>query len=302
MYAERELALFIRCRQFAAMRILPVQRCAPLELLSDRAHVARRQELCALLLATALAIASPVHAQGRVGAAADSTRHAGEALVGSVVDVVGKPMEKIEVYIAGTDRRAQSDARGWWRFPNPPTGPRVVVARQIGYVPYVREVVVSSRGNDTVSLVLRRYPRTLTAVEVNARSLNATADANILAERLMQNRVGAGRFFTRDEILKMRPYSVAELITGIPGIAVARGQNEVVVTSTRAGVGIMNFEGQQCQLQFFLDNTPLSNEGVASLDPMMFRSVEVYPQALVLTGLAMRPDKCRAIVINTIRR
>lgn len=64
----------------------------------------------------------------------------------------------------------------------------------------------------------------------------------------------------------------------------------------------MNVEGQLCQLQFFLDNTAIDNESVAALDPLTFRSVEVYPQVVQLTGLAMRPDRCGAIVINSIRR
>lgn len=211
-------------------------------------------------------------------------------------------MEQVEVYIAGTAHSTRTDARGRWRFADPPPGPRVVVARRTGYVPYVREVVVGSQGSDTVSLLLRRYPTKLSTVEITARTSNAQADAAIIAERLTQIRVGTGRLFTRDEILRMRPLSIAELIFGIPGIAVARGQNDIVVTTTRAGVGVMNVDGQKCQLQFYLDNTPIANEALPALDPMTFRSVEVYPQAVVLTGLPMRPDRCGAIVINTLRR
>ena len=240
--------------------------------------------------------------QDRSRAAIDSLRRDTDALIGTVVDVVGRPMDGVEVYIAGTDRTTRTDSRGLFRFASPPPGARVVVARQIGYVPYVREVIVSSRGGDTLSLLLRRFPRTLSAIEVNARTAAAASNASILAERLMQLRVGSGRLFTRDEILRMRPYSIAELIQGIPGVNVTRNQTEIIATSSRSGVGVLNVEGQACQLQFFLDNTPISNNGVPSLDPMMFRSVEVYPQALILTGLSMHPDKCGAIVINTVRR
>ncbi len=225
-----------------------------------------------------------------------------DVLVGTVIDVVGRPMSQIEVYIAGTDRTTRTDTRGLWRFPNPPAGPRVVVAREIGFVPYVREVLVGSGINDSVPLLLRRFPRTLSLVEVRARTAVATSDANTVAERLMQMRVGSGRLFTRDYILQMRPYSLAELLFGVPGVSVRRGQGEIVATSTRAGIGIMNVEGQQCQLQFYLDNTPIDNEGVATLDPLTFRSVEVYPQTVQLTGLSMRPDRCGAIVINSLRR
>jgi hypothetical protein len=35
---------------------------------------------------------------------------------------------------------------------------------------------------------------------------------------------------------------------------------------------------------------------------MSFRSVEVYPNTVLLPGLPMRPDRCGAIIINTMRR
>lgn len=257
--------------------------------------------LTALLTASTL-FAGFTGAGAQSRAAADSAPGRANLLVGTVVDVVGRPMSQVEVYIAGTDRSARTDSRGVWRIANPPVGPRVVVARQFGYVPYVREVQVRSSGGDTVSLLLRRFPRTLSTVEVTARTALATSTANEIGERLLQMRVGTGRLFTRDEILQMRPYSIAELLFGVPGMSVRRGQGEIVATSTRSGVGIMNVEGQQCQLQFYLDNTPIENEGVATLDPQTFRSVEVYPQAVQLTGLPTRPDRCGAIVINSMRR
>ena len=264
-----------------------------------RVKTCRRLRVVVLLIA---AFGSRAYAQrGSRAPIAIATQPIDE-LIGSVVDVVGRPMPRIEVYIAGTDRTTRTDARGIWRFPNPPVGPRVVVAREIGFVPYVREVMIGSSLNDTLPLLLRRFPRTLSLVEVRARTSTATADANIVAERLMQMRVGSGRLLTRDQILQMRPYSLAELLYGIPGMNVKATQGAIAVTSSRAGVGIMNVDGQQCQMQFYLDNTPIENEGVAALDPLTFRSVEVYPQTVLLTGLPMRPDRCGAIVINSLRR
>jgi hypothetical protein len=268
--------------------------------LNDAAVAWCRAFAAALILGASIGDAA--RAQERPRTSADSARREADVLIGTVVDAIGKPMPQVEVYIAGADRTTRTDGQGVWRFTNPPPGPRVIVARRTGYVPFVREVVVGSQGNDTLSLLLRRFPTTLSTVQINARASNAQADAEIVAERLTQIRVGSGRLFTRDEILRMRPQSIAELIFGIPGIAVTRGQTDIVVTSTRAGVGVMNVEGQECQLQFFLDNTPIDNEAVRNLDPLTFRSVEVYPQTVVLTGLPLRPDKCGAIVINSVRR
>lgn len=259
------------------------------------------RRLTGRLTAVALSVGSTA-VGAQTGATPDAARARTDVLVGTVVDVTGRPMDQIEVYIAGTDRTARTDARGVWRIVDPPVGPRVVVARQFGYVPYVREVQVGRSFTDTVSLILRRYPRTLSTVEVRARTELATSAANEISERLLQMQVGSGRLFTRDQILQMRPYTIAELVFGVPGIAIRRGQGEIIATSTRAGVGIMNVDGQQCQIQFFLNTTPISNEGVATLDPMTFRSVEVYPQTVQLTGLPTRNDRCGAIVINTMRR
>ena len=256
------------------------------------------------------ALGAPLAAQDR-SARTDAAQSpvARGLLIGTVVDAIGRPMPDVDIYLARAGQRARTDARGVWRIADPPAGPQVVVARSIGYVPFVREVVVGSAANDSVHLLLRRYPRTLTAVEITARTNAAAANAEVLAERLMQLKVGAGRLYTREQILEQRPYSIAELIQGVPGIVVRRGRSEqerglVIATSLRAGTGIMNpnADGSGCPLQFYLDNTPIENDGVGQLDPMSFRSVEVYPNTVLLPGLPMRPDRCGAIIINSIRR
>lgn len=232
----------------------------------------------------------------------DSSRPSKNVLIGVVVDVVGKPMAQVEVYLAGTNRSTRTDASGRWRFSDPPSGPTVVVARRTGYVPYVREVVVGSQANDTLPLLLRRFPTRLSTVEITARASTAQADATVQAERMMQLLVSSGRLITRDEILRKRPRSIAEIIYGIPGVNVTSTPNEVVATSSRVGGGVTRPQEQQCQLQFYLNNTPIENEAMATLDPMLFRSVEVYPQVVLLTGIPTRQDKCGAIVINSLRR
>lgn len=262
---------------------------------------ARRRLVPALLLIVLPILPSIV--AGQTPARADGSAEQTGGLVGTVVDVIGKPMADVEVYLAKSGRVFRTDSRGIWRIPNPPIGPVVVVARAVGYVPYVREVVVTSAANDSVTLLLRRYPRTLTAVQITANSNAAAADAEVVAERLMQMKVSAGRLYTRAQILEQRPYSLAELIQGVPGIVVRRVDREVIATTTRAGTGSSQVEGQgPCQLQFYINGTPVDNEGALTLDPLNFRSVEVYPQTVLLPGLPSRGDKCGAIVVNMLRR
>ena len=235
-------------------------------------------------------------------------------IVGWVVDAAGKPMMDAEVLIAGTAYSARSNARGFWRITDPPTGPRVVLARQIGYVPYARELIVGRAINDTLSLLLRRYPRTLSTVEVTARANSAAASAVAQSDRLIQMRVGSGRLYTRDYILETRPYSIAELVQGVPGLTIQRlrgngTDGEIVATISRNRGGASGTQGvgndglsNACPMQFFLDTSPIEGDQVGQLSPATFRSVEVYPMNVVIPGLPQRGDRCGAIVINSLRR
>jgi hypothetical protein len=259
----------------------------------------------ALVLAIALLVCPAEGVSQSQPAAGQPPAASRGSLVGYVIDVVGRPMEQVDVYLAGTDRIERTNARGYFRFTDAPTGARVIVARQIGYMPTQREIEIGSAVNDTLALLLRRYPRTLSTVEVRAQTSRAEAEAQVTAERLTQLRVGSGRLYTRDQILQARPYSIAELVQGVPGVILERGRGEsqgaVVARSTRSGVGALTVEGQACELQFFLNTTPIDNETVAQLNPLDFRSVEVYPQTVLLPGLPQRPGKCGAIVINMMR-
>ena len=139
-----------------------------------------------IAIALSHALGAPLAAQDR-SARTDAAQSpvARGLLIGTVVDAIGRPMPDVDIYLARAGQRARTDARGVWRIADPPAGPQVVVARSIGYVPFVREVVVGSAANDSVHLLLRRYPRTLTAVEITARTNAAAANAEVLAERLM---------------------------------------------------------------------------------------------------------------------
>lgn len=269
----------------------------------------------AALLLAAVLIATPAEAQQ--GRAQKQGTQAAEGratdLTGWVLDAAGKPMSQVEVSLAGTQHLTRTDNRGWWRLADIPTGPRVVMARQIGYVPYVREVIVGTAVNDTLMLLLRRYPQTLARVDVVARERSVAADAEVQAERLIQMRVGSGRLYTREQILETQPYSVAELLQGVPGMTIQRlrgdgtdGEVKAMLTRGRGGamsVGGVGDDGMvgPCEMQFFLNNTPIAGDQVGRLDPKMFRSVEVYPMNVILPGLPQRGDRCGAIVINTLR-
>jgi hypothetical protein len=242
-------------------------------------------------------VARPAEAQGERPPATDSTRRAGVPLVGDVIDAVGRPLADVEIALVGTNLRTRTDARGFWMFRDPPTGAYVLTARRLGYAPINHPINVFAGVADTVNLATARLNK-LTPVQVQSTMDAAGRDATAMAERLLQIRVSTGRLLTRDDILARKPAGVVDLIQGVPGILAQRTARGISVATTRAGTGAMQIEGQGCQVQFFLNRQPVDVEDIQSLSPLQFRSVEIYPNTSIMTGLPMMSGKCGAVVIT----
>ena len=230
---------------------------------------------------------------------ADTLRARGAIIVGAVIDPLGRPLANVDIQLVGTNFRTRSDERGEWRFDEPPDGARVLLARLVGYVPVSLPVRFSDNARDTLPLVMRRVPATLSTVEIRARSDALDRDAALMAERLMQLRVYTGHLFTRDEILRLRPYSAADLIRSVVSINVQERQGQVTATTKRSGIGAMGIKNQPCQLQFYLNGFAIDADDVGTLNPLQFQSVEVHPQSTILSGLPTFKERCGAVVIST---
>lgn len=238
-----------------------------------------------------------VSAQSTPPKSADTTRRAGVPLVGDVIDALGQPIADVEVTLVGTGLRTRTDSRGFWLFRDPPTGAYVLTARRLGYAPINYPINVFAGVADTVNLITARLTK-LTPVQVQSTMDAAGHDATAMAERLLQLRVSTGRLLTRDDILARKPAGVVDLIQGVPGILAQRTARGISVATTRAGTGALQIEGQGCPVQFFLNRQPVDVEDVQALSPLQFRSVEVYPNTSIMTGLPMMSGKCGAVVIT----
>ncbi len=263
-------------------------------------HICRFSSVVAAAL---LLVASVSNAQGSTqtgappGAAGDTT-FAGAPLLGDVVDATGKPMGDVEVYLAGTDLKTRTDARGFWMFDNPPRGARVLGVRALGYAPVARAINISARRPDTIPIALRKLPRTLSAVKIQATYDGAAFDATAMAERVLQLRVSTGKLYTRDSILTRKPQSMVDLLMGIPGIIARREQQGFSVYATRAGTGAMAVAGSPCPIQFFVNRAAVDIEFVAAMSPLQWQSVEVHPITSMLSGLQLASGTCGAVVIT----
>ncbi|HYW33302.1 MAG TPA: carboxypeptidase regulatory-like domain-containing protein [Gemmatimonas sp.] len=250
------------------------------------------------------------------GASAQDTPPSGDSLnvaqnarlVGSVIDLFGQPLANVELRFLGTAKATRSDAQGRFRFDDPPAGARVLAARLVGWVPVSIPVSINSGSSDTIPLIMRRFSRTLSTVEVRARTSSADKEAALLAERLMQMRTGTGKLFTRDDILRLQPYSIVELVRGVVGLKIEQSRDVITAVSTRGGIegggtsGGSGVKGAACPIQFYLDGQPVDNAVIANLSPLQWRSVEVHPNTALLTGLPVQKERCGAIVIHSAWR
>lgn len=254
--------------------------------------------LAQVLLGTALLATSTTAAQTPPTRPAASDSGDAAPLLGDVVDALGRPMPNVEVYLAGTDLTTRTDARGFWIFPNPPRGARVLGARALGYAPFARALNISAQRPDTIPIALRRLPRTLSAVKIQATYAGAVLEATAMAERILQLRVSTGKLYTRDSILARQPQSMVDLLMGIPGIVARREQQGFSVVSTRSGTGALAVAGSPCPVQFFVNRAAVDIDFVASMSPLQWQSVEVHPVATMLSGLPMVSGTCGAVVIT----
>lgn len=218
--------------------------------------------------------------------------------MGDVIDAIGQPMADVEVYIAGTELKTRTDSRGFWIFPDPPRGLRVLGARKLGYAPVSKALSISSLRPDTIPLAMRKLPRTLSAVRIQATFEGAPLEAAALAERIMQLRVSTGKLFTRDSILSRNPQSIVDLLMGIPGIIARREQQGFSVYTSRSGTGALAVAGSPCPIQFFVNRAAVDIDFIASMSPMQWQSVEVHPISSMLAGLPVIAGTCGAIVIT----
>lgn len=260
----------------------------------------RTSLLLGLALALGCGTATAGIAQSRPARAAttDSATVGSSPLLGDVVDALGRPMANVEVYLAGTEFTTRTDARGFWIFPDPPRGARVLAARALGYAPVARAINISARRPDTIPLALRKLPRTLSTVKVQASYDGATLEAAAIAERILQLRVSTGKLYTRDSLLARKPQSMVDLLMGIPGIIARREQQGFSVYASRAGAGALSVAGSPCPIQFFVNRAAVNVDFVAAMSPMQWQSVEVYPITTMLSGLQLVSGTCGAIVIT----
>ncbi|MGH7559585.1 MAG: carboxypeptidase regulatory-like domain-containing protein [Gemmatimonadales bacterium] len=207
-----------------------------------------------LLCLTGLLAALPsrdLEAQ-RLGSISGTIRAAGRG---------GVRLEGARILIVGTDFRVNSNSNGEFAFHGLVPGKYVIQAAAIGYATLLAPIEVKPL--EMVEIIFEAQPEavTLPTLEVH-QPVRGTADF------LRRRASGRGRYFTRQDIEKRNPGSIADLMRMVPGIRVECRGIVCRVYSVRSS--------RNCGPAYFMDGIPTDPAAVWMTPPRDLEAIEIY--------------------------
>ena len=206
----------------------------------------------------------------------------GQAIVGRVLDeTTGTGVTAAHVILldrtGATRGQSFADSAGWFRLAAPIPGRYRVQASSLGYAP-LESVDLNLEKGIELHLELR-LSSTAVALEplriVARRAYRVGRLAEYYDRAQWTRRTGMGRIFMRDDIDRIRPFSVSSLVRMTPG---------------RLG----------CQPTYMLDGLPVENETLDSLiHPEDVEGVEIYRGSVQIPAEYMNRASCGLVLVWT---
>jgi outer membrane receptor for Fe3+-dicitrate len=168
---------------------------------------------------------------------------------GSVTGIVfgadSEPLSRARLRIAGTAVATSAGAGGGFLLIEVPAGRQMLDVRRIGYAPV--QLPIDVRPGDTLRLrvVLLALALELEAVDVRS---DVPAPLRGFEERRAR---GPGVFFTRDDITRMQPRQLTDVLRRVPGVQVRS------VNGTYGDNQLVTMRGSRCQMMFYVNGSPL---------------------------------------------
>ena len=166
-------------------------------------------------------------------------------LSGTVAAADARPLANARVTVVGTTLATLAGTAGGFQVASVPRGAQTLDVRMLGYAPVLLPVLIRAGETLHVRVTLDAVdPVPLVTVEVVAPSPPALRG---FEERRSH---GPGTFFTREQIQRMQPRQLTDVLRRVPGMQVrpvsgAYGDN-IIVTS----------RGSRCPVMFFVNGTP----------------------------------------------
>jgi TonB family protein len=213
---------------------------------------------------------------------------------GFVRDSSGQAIIGAQITFAGASLIAESDDSGRFELAKVRPGMLSIRFRRLGYAPDTVELLVLAGKTIPLEVKLSRLALSLTPIVVSGR-----ADLTGWRAGFYQRRdVGAGHFFTADDIEKRNPSQMSDMFRMIPGVTIQPNPFGMIKSQLR-------FRGARggCAPLTWLDGSPLASGefDIDNLSPRSIEAFEVYTGTIVPPRFSVAPGigprTCGAIVI-----
>jgi len=177
---------------------------------------------------------------------ADSGTKVGNASVSGRVILESSPTNAgSRVEVVGTDVVVLTNEKGEFTLRNLPSGSQVLLARHLGWGANAVPVDLSSREPKQVTIKLAKYIAVIEPVVVTARR-TAGLDKVGFTQR---KKSGAGYYLDPEQIQRMHPTVLTDILRQVPGLRVSYTNEGEVVQSSR---GVSSLAASGC-VRYFVD-------------------------------------------------
>ena len=200
--------------------------------------------------------------------ALEATAQAPGTLTGIVSAPDGRPVAEARVAVVGTALVTKAGNDGAFRITGVSTHAETLDVRMIGYTPIRVAFEIGRTGILHITPTLIPIP--LAPLEVTSDMAVTPGMQGFEARRAR----GPGVFFTREDILRMQPRQVTDILRRVPGIQirpVSGGLGHNVIVQSR---------GMNCPMLFYMDGSAFPLPGDAPINhyvsPDEVVGIEVY--------------------------
>jgi hypothetical protein len=167
------------------------------------------------------------------------------SIVGLVFGADSQPLASAHLRVTGTALWTAAGSNGDFVLLEVPSGHQLLDVRRLGYEP--QQLAIDVRAGDTLRLRV-----TLIALALELDPVAVNKDATGPLREFEQRRArGPGAFFTRDEITRMQPRQLTDVLRRVPGIQVRS------VNGTYGDNVLVTFRGGRCPMMFYVNGSPL---------------------------------------------
>lgn len=206
-------------------------------------------------------------------------------VTGSITDTSGIAIVGAQIFVNRVGPRSTSDSRGRFRLVGLAAGDRMIVVRHMGYHSATIKLSLALGETREVAVRLALLPVPLDTIVSEAQATGENLRRNGFSAR---QRFGFGYFLTRDEIERMRPINLTDVLRHLPFLQVNEHLGRTWLTT----------ENGTCRPILYLDRMPVPD--VNDIPVEIVDGVEWYRHAMDVPVEFVRPGAtCAAVVIWT---